>query len=86
MDDYEMVAEAPTLDHLLPAVRATALLPAAERLQRVRAECWMGYPKAHEALAKLEHLWTHPRLRTGVDVDPALPSPSAVVGLVWWSW
>ncbi len=61
MDDYEMVAEAPTLDHLLPAVRATALLPAAERLQRVRAECWIGYPKAHEDLAKLEHLLTHPR-------------------------
>src|SRR5260370_34898993 len=61
MDDYEMIAEAPPLDHLLPAVRSTALLPAAERIQRVRAECWIGYPKAHEALAKLEDLFTHPR-------------------------
>ncbi len=61
MDDYEMVAEASALDHLLPAVRPTALLPAAERMQRVRAERWIGYPRAHEALAKLEQLFTHPR-------------------------
>jgi hypothetical protein len=35
-------------------------LPAAERLQRVRAERWIGYPRAHDALAKLEQLFTHP--------------------------
>lgn len=38
MDTDEVSAEAPVLDHLLPAVRQAALLPAAERIQRVRAE------------------------------------------------
>jgi hypothetical protein len=37
METDEIVAEAPDLDHLLPAVRQTALLPASERMQRVRA-------------------------------------------------
>ena len=60
METDEIVAEAPDLDHLLPTVRPTALLPASERIQRVRAERWIGYPKAHEALAKLEQLFTHP--------------------------
>ena len=31
------------------------------------------------------HPWTHPRSTTGVAAE-ALPWPSAVVGLVWWSW
>ena len=60
MDTDDIVAEAPTLDHLLPAVRRTALLPASERIERVRAERWIGYPKAHDALAKLEQLLSHP--------------------------
>jgi hypothetical protein len=60
METDEIVAEAPDLDHLLPTVRHTALLPASERMQRVRAERWIGYPKAHDALAKLEQLCTHP--------------------------
>jgi hypothetical protein len=60
MDTDDVVAEAPVLDHLLPGVRQAALLPAAERIQRVRAERWIGYSKAHEALNKLEQLFTHP--------------------------
>ena len=60
METDEIMAEAPDLDHLLPTVRYTALLPANERIQRVRAERWIGYPKAHDALAKLEQLFTHP--------------------------
>jgi hypothetical protein len=60
MEMDEMMAEAPDLDHLLPTVRQTALLPASERIQRVRAERWIGYPKAQDALAKLEQLFTHP--------------------------
>jgi hypothetical protein len=60
MDADEVIAEAPALDHLLPAVRQAALLPATERIQRVRAERWIGYSKAHEALDKPEQLFTHP--------------------------
>ncbi len=60
METDESVAVAPDLDHLLPAVRQTALLPASERLQRVRAERWIGSPKAHNVLAQLEQLLSHP--------------------------
>ncbi len=60
METDEIVAEAPDLDHLLPTVRLTALLPASERIQRIRAQRWIGYPKAHDALGKLEQLFTHP--------------------------
>src|SRR5712691_8556414 len=61
METDEIMAEAPNLDHLLPTVRQTALLPASERMQRVRAERWIGYPKAHDALAKLEQIFTNPK-------------------------
>lgn len=71
MDMDEVVAEAPALDHLLPAVRQAALLPAAERIQRVRAERWIGYSKAHEALDKLEQLFTHPPPATHAESAPA---------------
>ena len=50
MDEY------PTIDlsHLLPSSQILAGLPAVERIQRIRADRWIGYPRAMEALNKLD--------------------------------
>jgi hypothetical protein len=55
--DRGMVAmdEFPALDlsHLLPGAQGLARLPAAERIQRIRADRWIGYPRvtANSAIA-----------------------------------
>jgi hypothetical protein len=47
-------------DHLFPAVRPIAALGAEERVRRIRADRWIDYPLAREALAKLEELIAFP--------------------------
>jgi len=47
---------APDLSHLLPIVRETARLPAGERVELIRADRWIGYPRAVETVARLETL------------------------------
>jgi TniB protein len=42
------------LSHLTPAARAAALLPEEERIRRIRADRWIGYPRALEALGRLD--------------------------------
>ncbi|GGE80983.1 transposition protein TniB [Streptosporangium jomthongense] len=56
MDEY------PTIDvsHLMPAAQGLARLPADERIQRLRADRWIGYPRAVEALNRLETLFAWP--------------------------
>src|SRR5690625_1432272 len=51
----------PDLSHLHPSAQSTARLPAAERVHRIRADRWIGYPKAVEAVARLETLLGWPR-------------------------
>lgn len=48
------------LGHLHPGARAVARLPAAERLHYVRADRWIGYPRATAALDRLEELLAWP--------------------------
>ncbi len=48
------------LSHLLPSVQAQARLPAQERIRHVRAERWIGYPRALVALERLETLFAWP--------------------------
>jgi hypothetical protein len=48
------------LSHLTPAARAAALLPDDERLRRIRADRWIGYPRALEAFGRLESLLEGP--------------------------
>jgi hypothetical protein len=48
------------LSHLHPAAQAIARLPSAERLRYVRADRWIGYTRATDALGKLEALFTWP--------------------------
>ncbi|MEV1005655.1 TniB family NTP-binding protein [Nonomuraea sp. NPDC050202] len=48
------------LSHLHETARPVARLPAAERLARVRADRWIGYTRATQALARLQKLLTWP--------------------------
>ena len=48
-----------SLEHLHPETRALALLPGAERLAGLSVEHWIGYTRAHQALAQLEALLAH---------------------------
>jgi hypothetical protein len=56
MDEYANI----DLSHLLPAARRLALLPAAERVQHIRADRWIGYPRSVDALNRLEILYAWP--------------------------
>lgn len=49
------------LTHLHPGSRELALLSPAERLHRIRADRWIGYPKAVHAVERLEALLCWPR-------------------------
>lgn len=48
------------LTHLTPAAQRIAVLPAAERIAHVRADRWIGYSRATDALARLEALFEWP--------------------------
>ncbi len=48
------------LAHLHESARRIAMLPDEERLRYVRADRWIGYPRATEALEKLETLLAWP--------------------------
>ena len=56
MDEYPII----DLSHLLQAAQGLARLPADERIQRLRADRWIGYPRAVEALNRLETLYAWP--------------------------
>lgn len=49
------------LTHLLPAVQEIAKLPVADRLQHIRTDRWIGYPRAVETLNLLESLYAWPK-------------------------
>ena len=54
--DAEDVTAVEDLTHLHPSVQMLARLPADERLRHVRADRWIGYSRASEALERLEAL------------------------------
>lgn len=56
MEDYPPV----DLGHLQPSAQTGARLPDAERVQRIRADRWIGYPRAVEAVDRLETLYEWP--------------------------
>lgn len=58
--DFDTEAGPADLSHLREAARRIARLPDAERLRYVRADRWIGYPRATEALARLETLLAWP--------------------------
>jgi len=56
------VDEYPPLDlgHLHPTAQHVAQLPDGERVQRIRADRWIGYSRARDALDRLETLFEWP--------------------------
>ncbi|RZI45289.1 transposase [Rickettsiales endosymbiont of Peranema trichophorum] len=48
-------------EHLLSAVREIALLPAEQRIARIRGDHWIGYGRAEGVLTKLEELFNSPK-------------------------
>ncbi|WP_248764139.1 TniB family NTP-binding protein [Pseudarthrobacter sp. SSS035] len=56
MDDYPP----PDLSHLQPWAQAMARLPAEERIRHIRADRWIGYPRAVQTLTRLETLYDWP--------------------------
>ena len=56
MDEYPII----DLSHLIPAAQGLARLSAQERIQRIRADRWIGYPRAVEGLNRLEALFAWP--------------------------
>ncbi len=56
MDEYSTT----DLCHLLPVAQKLARLPADEHIQRIRADRWIGYPRAVNALNRLETLYAWP--------------------------
>lgn len=48
------------LAHLHPVAQTMARLPNPERRQRIRTDRWIGYPRAHAALNRLETLFGWP--------------------------
>lgn len=49
------------LAHLHPGARSIARLPADERIRQVRADRWIGYSRASEALERLGELYEWPK-------------------------
>ncbi len=59
MEEYPII----DLSHLMPVAQGLARLPADERIHRLRADRWIGYPRAVEALNRLEALYAWPNKR-----------------------
>lgn len=58
--DVDAGAEPVDLSHLHESAQRIARLPDAERLRYVRADRWIGYPRATAALERLETLFSWP--------------------------
>ena len=65
--DVVISDEPADLSHLHPSARELARLPGSERLRHVRADRWIGYTRANEALTQLETLFVWP-------VKPRMPN------------
>jgi hypothetical protein len=48
-------------DHLAPECREEANLPPLERIRRIQAERWIGYPRAELVLNRLNELLHYPQ-------------------------
>lgn len=55
------VGDPDDLTHLVDSVRPLARLPAGERIRHIRADRWIGYPRAVGTLERLESLYSWPR-------------------------
>ena len=56
----ETIGEDLDLSHLSAEAKLAAMLPAQERIKKIRAERWIGYSTANRVLIGLEELFTWP--------------------------
>ena len=56
MEDYPIL----DLSHLIPSAQRLAQLPSDERIMHIRADRWIGYPRAVAAVNRLEELYEWP--------------------------
>jgi len=57
MNEYSAIDQS----HLIPSAQALAGLPKDERIQCIRSDHWIGYPRALETINRLEMLYHWPR-------------------------
>ncbi len=62
--------------HLDPALRSLADLSQRERIERIRADRWVDYPRAREALDRLEELFLFPQRCARPSSERLSPSKS----------
>lgn len=78
----EIMSENLDLSHLSPHAQITAMLPAHERIKRVRSERWIGYSAANKALVSLEELITWPervRMQNMLLIGPTNNGKSMII-------
>jgi len=70
------------LSHLAPIAQSAIFLPDSERIARIRADRWIGYPKARQALDQLEDLFTLPerqRMQNMLLISPTNNGKSMII-------
>jgi hypothetical protein len=78
----EIIGENLDLSHLSPQAQITAMLPVQERIKRIRAERWIGYSTANQALVSLEELFTWPervRMQNMLLIGPTNNGKSMII-------
>lgn len=70
------------LSHLTPQAQVLAMLPAYERMNRIRSERWIGYTYANQALMELEDLFKWPnrqRMQNMLLIGPTNNGKSMII-------
>ncbi len=70
------------LAHLTPEAQVWARLPAAERINKIRSERWIGYTRARQALTELENLLMWPvrqRMQNMLLIGPTNNGKSMII-------
>ena len=70
------------LSHLTPTAQLSAILPAEERIRKIRSERWIGYSYALQAIRDLEDLFTWPdkqRMQNMLLIGPTNNGKSMII-------
>jgi hypothetical protein len=70
------------LSHLTPRAQLSAMLPAEERIRKIRSERWIGYSYALQAIRDLEDLFTWPnrqRMQNMLLIGPTNNGKSMII-------
>ena len=78
----ETICEDLDLSHLSAEAKLAAMLPAQERIKKIRAERWIGYSTANRVLIGLEELFTWPervRMQNMLLIGPTNNGKSMII-------